>query len=116
MLLSLIISMPKAANDYTSRRYLERTLGHKVSDLEFEFFTKDTGKKGYTLPFYNYEGPGNSLQSGEPVNKSDRFAQIHDTQYFDTQWRYNEGEITQKEAKDEIFEEDQAAVRGFIQV
>ena len=106
--------MPKAANDYTSRRYLERTLGHKVSDLEFEFFTKDTGKKGYTLPFYNYEGPGNSLQSGEPVNKSDRFAQIHDTQYFDTQWRYNEGEITQKEAKDEIFEEDQAAVRGFI--
>lgn len=34
-----------------------------------------------TLPGYNYLGPGNSLNKGEPTNKADALAEIHDKEY-----------------------------------
>lgn len=34
-----------------------------------------------TLPGYNYLGPGNSLEKGEPTNPSDAAALIHDIEY-----------------------------------
>ena len=34
-----------------------------------------------TLIGYKYLGPGNKLDKGEPVNRADRIAQIHDFAY-----------------------------------
>lgn len=42
-------------------------------------------KRGLTLPGYNYLGPFNSLDNGEPTNKSDRAARKHDWKYKDIQ-------------------------------
>ena len=106
--------MPKATKDYTSRGYFERITGRPATDREYNKFLNDTGKKGWTLPFYNYEGPGNSLQSGEPINSNDAYAQVHDTQYFDTKYRYDEGEITREQAESEVLREDMDAIGGFI--
>lgn len=92
---------------------LEKALGHRVSEQEQAYFDKDVGKKGYTLFGHNYEGPGNSLNNGKPVDNSDDFARVHDYQYFDTQWRYNEGELTQEQAENEIRKEDREAISGF---
>lgn len=113
-----VANMPskfKEAEDDISRDYLEKTVGHHVSDLEFYSFVNDrSNNRGWTLPGKLYEGPGNSLHMGTPKDNTDRFAQIHDTQYFDTKFRYDEGEIDRATAEQEIFDEDQAAVRGFI--
>jgi len=88
---------------------LEKVLGHRVSEQEQAYYDKDIGKKGYTLAGHNYEGPGNSLQAGDPVDNSDEFARRHDIQYFDTQWRYNEGELTREQAEREVRAEDREA-------
>lgn len=37
--------------------------------------------RGYVIPGFNYLGPGNSLNRGNPVNDIDADAQIHDNQY-----------------------------------
>lgn len=39
------------------------------------------GHKGLTLPGYNYLGPFNSEDNGEPTNKADRAADVHDKRY-----------------------------------
>nr|WPR17926.1 MAG: capsid protein [Crogonang virus 86] len=92
---------------------LERALGHRVSAQEQAYWDRDKGKTGFTLAGHNYEGPGNSLQSGTPVDRSDEYARIHDNQYFDTQWRYNEGELSIEEAEKEVQREDKEAIHGF---
>nr|WPR17925.1 MAG: capsid protein [Chemarfal virus 36] len=92
---------------------LERVLGHRVSEQEQEYFDLDVGKSGHTLAGHNYEGPGNSLNNGEVVDNSDEFARRHDYEYFDTQWRYNEGQISQEEAEREVRKEDREAISGF---
>lgn len=33
------------------------------------------------LPFHKYLGPGNDLDSGDPVDEDDRIAQEHDSAY-----------------------------------
>lgn len=49
----------------------------------------------FTLPGFNYLGPGNKLDSGKPRNKADKIAQQHDYEYdsaktsqdvFDSDW------------------------------
>lgn len=50
--------------------------------------TKVDGGSGYTLPGYNYLGPGNDLDSGEPTNKLDELAYQHDLAYTKTQVEY----------------------------
>lgn len=44
--------------------------------------------RGLALPGYNYLGPFNSLDNGEPVNQSDRAAQRHDVMYKQLQEKY----------------------------
>lgn len=39
------------------------------------------GNKGLTLPGYNYLGPFNSEDNGEPTNEADRAADVHDKEY-----------------------------------
>ncbi|GLE06871.1 hypothetical protein PINS_up016540 [Pythium insidiosum] len=47
----------------------------------FEGFVSSVQKKGLTLPGYNYLGPFNSLDNGEPTNQSDAAARDHDREY-----------------------------------
>nr|QTZ83201.1 MAG: capsid protein [Phoenicopteridae parvo-like hybrid virus] len=39
------------------------------------------GKRDFSLPKYNYLGPGNSLYKGKPTNKNDEVAFHHDVRY-----------------------------------
>jgi Phospholipase A2-like domain len=43
--------------------------------------------KGYTLPGYNYLGPGNDLNNGPPTSHEDFVAQDHDYDYQDLESR-----------------------------
>lgn len=43
--------------------------------------SESTNQHQYTLPFTKYTGPGNSLNSGDPVNEADLESKIHDTKY-----------------------------------
>lgn len=45
---------------------------------------------GLTLPGYNYLGPFNSLDNGEPTNESDRAAKVHDEEYAVLQEQYGD--------------------------
>lgn len=45
-------------------------------------------KKGLTLPGYNYLGPFNSLDNGEPTNHSDKVAYKHDKAYSELIKKY----------------------------
>lgn len=42
---------------------------------------EESAQQGLTLPGYNYLGPGNSLNSGVPVNQLDAAAKTHDEKY-----------------------------------
>jgi hypothetical protein len=56
-------------------------LGHPT-DQAFEVqYWNNKGSKGFTLPGHNYEGPGNSLNNGEPTTETDAFARKHDLAY-----------------------------------
>lgn len=94
---------------------LSEIVGHEVSEGEIRDFNKDTENTGYTLPGTKYEGPGNSVNLGEATTHSDRVAQIHDTQYFDANWRYGHGEISRKIYEQEIAQSDKQAIKEFNQ-
>lgn len=56
-------------------------------------------QRGWTLPGYNYLGPGNSLDNGPPTSFDDAVAQVHDNDYqdyidqgLDPYWNYNEAD------------------------
>lgn len=42
---------------------------------------QNKGKRDFSLPRYNYLGPGNSLKKGLPTNKNDAIAYKHDLRY-----------------------------------
>lgn len=53
-------------------------------------------RKGYTLPGYNYLGPGNPMDNGPPTDADDRIAVKHDEEYgfitdsgSDPYWNWN---------------------------
>ena len=57
--------------------------------------------QGYTLPGYNYLGPGNDLHNGPPTSPSDEAARKHDEHYTDIinqgndpYWNWNEDDQT----------------------
>lgn len=52
-------------------------------------------------PGYKYLGPGNSLDSGTPVNEADLIAKQHDHEYNSAQTR------------EDIFDSDQKAISDF---
>jgi len=54
-----------------------------------------------TLPGYNYLGPGNPLDSGTPVNKTDQIAEKHD-------WAYHYAK-----SDSDIFKADHQAIQEF---
>ncbi|AIT18930.1 putative VP1 [Tusavirus 1] len=56
-------------------------------------------RKGWVPPGYNYLGPGNDLDAGEPTNKSDAAARKHDFAYsaylkqgLDPYWNFNKAD------------------------
>ena len=56
-------------------------------------------KRGWTLPGYNYMGPGNSLDNGPPTSADDNVAMEHDHAYQkyldagqDPYWNYNQAD------------------------
>nr|QTE04062.1 MAG: VP [Phylloscopus inornatus parvoviridae sp.] len=57
--------------------------------------------KGVLFPGYNYLGPGNSLDNGEPVNKVDKVARDHDIAY------------SRARSKQDIFNSDWKAIKSF---
>lgn len=54
-----------------------------------------------TLPGYNYLGPGNPINAGEPVNKTDSIARDHDVAY------------SRAQSHRDIFEADWEAIKHF---
>lgn len=58
-------------------------------------------KKDFTLPGYNYLGPGNPLNKGEPINEADWIAAKHDAIYWFAQ------------SENEIKEADETAILEF---
>lgn len=58
------------------------------------------GNSQLTLPFHKYTGPGNPLDSGDPVNEQDANSRIHDHAYNNA---YSEAEIVEA---DEHYIED----------
>lgn len=62
---------------------------------------EDDNASGFTLPGYNYLGPGNGLNNGEPTNENDAVAQMHD-------WAYSLATT-----KEQIFEADKWAAENF---
>lgn len=55
-----------------------------------------------TLPGYNYLGPGNPIDNGDPVNDTDRIAQLHDIAY------------SQAKTEEDIRHSDRVAIRDFF--
>jgi len=92
---------------------LEDLVHHQVSESEVQAFNVDTKNTGYTLPGTNYEGPGNSVNRGLPRGHADTVAEKHDAQYFDLEYRYGHGDISQKIFEDEISNSDREAIREF---
>lgn len=62
-------------------------------------------KRGLTAPGYKYLGPFNSLDKGEPVNKSDKAALKHDKAYGELQRRGVNPYFTYNDADEEFIDE-----------
>ena len=71
-------------------------LGAKRYNAEFEsYYENDYKNSGFTTPFLKYQGPGNSLNLGEPVSEGDLAAKRHDVGYAWQSYRYAKGKTTQ---------------------
>lgn len=66
----VVINLPKDSDDYDE---INRKIYYAERGLEY--------KKGLTLPFSKYIGPGNSLNQGKPSNNIDIHAREHDIAY-----------------------------------
>lgn len=60
-------------------------------------------KKAFTLTGYSYIGPGNPLENGEPVDRTDQIAQMHD-------WAYHTAK-----SKQDVFDADYKVVAEFTE-
>lgn len=76
---------------------------------------------GYTLPGYNYLGPGNDLEtSGDPTNELDSFAKTHDEKYAEIENTFTEkisnteNEEEKNKIKQEAIEEIKKADEDFL--
>jgi len=102
--------MSSELDEYTSAtKKLKLTFDNKENKL----YESDTGKSGITLPFHKYEGPGNSVNLGEPSNVADAIAQLHDTEYFDAQYKHSSGLTSRDEFNTAIKESDKKAIGSF---
>jgi hypothetical protein len=102
--------MSSQLEEYTSAtKRLKQTFDNK-ENREFE---RDVSKSGLTLPFHKYEGPGNSVNLGEPSNVADAISQLHDTEYFDATHKYNYGQTSRDEFNKAIQDSDTEAIKNF---
>lgn len=102
--------MSSELEEYTSAT---KRLKLSFSNKENEEFKSDVNKSGLTLPFHKYEGPGNSVNLGEPSNVADAIAQLHDTEYFDAQHKYKTGITSREEFNKTIKDSDSKAIKSF---
>lgn len=80
---------------------------------ETKLYESDVHKSGLTLPGHKYEGPGNSVNLGQPTNKADAVSQLHDTEYFDAQYKFKEGKISRGEFNQNVKDSDSKAITNF---
>jgi len=80
----------------------DQILGVPIEEREEYEYAHDFENRGYVLPFEHYTGPGNSLNRGEPVTKTDRISQVHDLAYSHAKWLYDNGEFNEKQYNDAI--------------
>lgn len=62
-------------------------------------------KRGWTLPGYNFIGPGNSLNNGIPTDNDDEIANVHDWDYKDIEDSGQDPYWKWSNADDEAMEE-----------
>lgn len=104
------VSMSSELDEYTSAT---KKLKLTFDDKENKLFQSDIGKSGITLPGHKYEGPGNSVNLGEPTNKADAISQLHDTEYFDAQYKHSAGKTSRQDFNKSITESDTKAIKSF---
>lgn len=102
--------MSSELEEYTSAT---KKLKLSFDDKENREFDRDVGKSGLTLPFHKYEGPGNSVNLGEPSNVADAISQLHDTEYFDAGYKYKSGKTSRDEYNKAIKDSDTKAIKSF---
>lgn len=86
--------------------YFDKT-GKQLDPYEVQPYFDKQNSKDYTLPGYNYLGPGNILNKGPPLNDIDADAQQHDIAYDKAQTSKEVSkadEIFVNQAKDHIVE------------
>lgn len=66
---------------YNKGKSASSILGMPTHPLFEREYRHSIGKQGFVLPGHQYEGPGNSLNNGEPTSETDALAQKHDIQY-----------------------------------
>lgn len=66
----------------------------------------------YLAPGYNYCGPGNPLDNGEPVNESDSHCRQHDQDYDNLAQMKNQGKVGSNELKQLIRESDDRLINN----
>nr|ULF99687.1 MAG: putative polyprotein [Picornavirales sp.] len=87
-------------------------LGHPTSaDFESRYL-KNKGERGYVLPGHNYEGPGNSLNNGEPTTETDALSRKHDLQYAWATYMRARGKINDETMQAEIHAADEELARN----
>lgn len=102
--------MSSELDEYTSA---SKKLKLKFDAKQTRLFEADVDKTGLTLPLHKYEGPGNSVNLGEPSNRADAISQLHDLEYFDANYQYNEGRTSREEYNRAIGESDSRAIKSF---
>ena len=70
----------------------------------------------YSAPgMYNYCGPGNRLDNGEPTNASDAACRQHDIDYGNFARERDRGNLSHSEVKDLVRESDQRLIANLRQ-
>lgn len=70
----------------------------------------------YLAPGYNYCGPGNPLDNGEPVNESDAYCRQHDIDYDRFKKAKDKGQLSNEELKQLVRESDDRLINNLRQV
>lgn len=70
----------------------------------------------YLAPGYNYCGPGNPLDNGEPVNESDAHCRQHDQEYDRFKKAKDKGQLSNEELKQLVRESDDRLISNLQQV
>jgi len=105
--------MASELEQYTSASKKVRSRFTPYQKLKFE---ADTKNSGFTLPGHKYEGPGNSINRGDPTSVADAVAQLHDTEYFDATTSLESGTISRPDFNQRIRDSDNRAINNFKSV